>query len=82
MNKQLNTALEAVKKTVEKQPKDKALLFAYLNKDKITTEFTNNQDSMINLFYNLFTHHPTLIEPALKASQAVLGVKGELPNLD
>ncbi len=77
MNKQLNKALEYVKASVESKPKEKALLFAYLNDNKITTEFSNDSDSMTNLFYNLFTHHPQLLEPALRASKAVLGVKGE-----
>ena len=75
MDNQLNKALERAKKVIDKNPKDKAMLFAYLNGDKITTDFTDDKDALTNLFYNLFTHHPQLLEPALKASQAVLDVK-------
>ena len=77
MSTQLNLELNNLRKIIEQSPKNKALLFAYLNGDEITTEYTTDEESMANLFYNLFTHHPQLLGPALKASQVVIGVKNK-----
>ncbi len=74
MDNQLNKALDKAKKAIDKHPKDKAMLFAYLNGAKITTDFTTDKDALTNLFYNLFTHHDELVQPALNALKVVLDV--------
>ncbi len=80
MDAKLNKHLEKVAKNIDIEQNDNALLVAYLNGKKITTEYKGNDKAMTNLFYNLFDHHQDLIEPALNAARYILSVKGELPK--